>query len=63
MNELQPILYQCAYCGESNEALIDPSGGSEQEYTEDCAICCRPNVLHITIPPDGTPSIDVTYEG
>ncbi|TAK65945.1 MAG: CPXCG motif-containing cysteine-rich protein [Bacteroidetes bacterium] len=41
--------YLCAYCGEPNETEVDPSGGAHQTYTEDCQICCRPNVLHITI--------------
>ncbi len=41
--------YQCAYCGESNETPIDPTGGSRQVYVEDCSVCCRPNVLRILI--------------
>ena len=41
--------YACAYCGELNETLIDLSGGSKQVYTEDCAVCCRPNVLNVQV--------------
>ena len=33
--------YQCPYCGESVEALLDLSGG-DQQYIEDCPVCCRP---------------------
>ena len=33
--------YQCPYCGEPVEALLDLSGG-DQHYIEDCSVCCRP---------------------
>ena len=33
--------YQCPYCGEPVEALLDLSGG-DQHYIEDCPVCCRP---------------------
>ena len=31
----------CPYCGESIEILIDDSV-AEQDYFEDCSVCCRP---------------------
>ena len=40
--ELQNV--SCPYCGESIELLIDGSV-SEQEYNEDCSVCCRPIVV------------------
>jgi len=49
--------YQCPSCGEVNEILFDPTAGPKQVYTEDCAICCRPNVLTVTILPDGSVSV------
>ncbi|MFT5780895.1 MAG: hypothetical protein ACI9EB_000252 [Pseudomonas sp.] len=33
--------YQCPYCGEAAQALLDLSGG-DQQYVEDCPVCCRP---------------------
>jgi transcription elongation factor Elf1 len=33
--------YQCPYCGEVAQALLDLSGG-DQQYIEDCPVCCRP---------------------
>jgi hypothetical protein len=33
--------YQCPYCGEAVEALLDLSAG-DQQYIEDCPVCCRP---------------------
>src|SRR5438309_11143255 len=37
--------YICAVCGEEIETVVDESQGLHQEYIEDCAVCCRPNVL------------------
>ena len=31
----------CPYCGEPIELLIDTSV-AEQEYVEDCEVCCNP---------------------
>jgi Cysteine-rich CPXCG len=39
--------FQCAGCGEWNETEVDESGGSRQQYVEDCQVCCKPNVLDI----------------
>ena len=39
--------FQCAGCGEWNEASIDPSAGRRQSYVEDCQVCCKPNLLSI----------------
>jgi Cysteine-rich CPXCG len=40
--------FQCAGCGEWNEICVDSSAGNNQRYVEDCQICCKPNVLHIS---------------
>lgn len=37
----------CPYCGEANEVALDPGGGSDQEYVEDCQVCCQPWVVHV----------------
>ena len=33
---------ECPYCGEEVTIFVDPSGGEEQTYVEDCPVCCRP---------------------
>ncbi len=38
--------YQCPYCGEPVEAVLDLSGG-DQHYIEDCPVCCRPIVFDL----------------
>ncbi|HJY87415.1 MAG TPA: CPXCG motif-containing cysteine-rich protein [Candidatus Acidoferrales bacterium] len=40
--------FQCASCGEWNETNVDESAGSRQNYVEDCQVCCKPNLLHIS---------------
>ncbi|KQQ50796.1 hypothetical protein ASF84_21250 [Pseudomonas sp. Leaf127] len=58
MQELQD--YQCPYCGESVETLLDLSGG-DQQYIEDCQVCCRPIVFDLRT--DGEQwSLDVRSE-
>ncbi len=43
------VTYVCESCGEQIAILIDLSGGSHQEYVEDCPVCCRPNVILVEI--------------
>ncbi len=50
--DLTPVPYRCAACGETNTTMLDLGGGLRQQYTEDCAVCCRPNLLTITIEAD-----------
>lgn len=45
--------YTCAACGQQIEIEVDPSAGSNQSYVEDCQVCCRPNVLRITVDVEG----------
>jgi endogenous inhibitor of DNA gyrase (YacG/DUF329 family) len=39
--------YQCPYCGEPVEAVLDLSAG-DQQYIEDCPVCCRPIVFSLS---------------
>lgn len=56
--------YVCAYCGEPSLTFIDLSAGSTQSYIEDCQVCCRPNILYITIDEETLDiAIDTEYEG
>ena len=47
--------YVCPTCGETIVIPLDPSGGSEQRYVEDCPVCCHPNVIHVEFFDDGGP--------
>jgi hypothetical protein len=39
--------YVCPTCGETIVIPIDFSQGSDQQYVEDCPVCCNPNVVHV----------------
>ncbi len=36
------IEVECPYCGEWFTIFVDPGGGEEQSYVEDCPVCCHP---------------------
>lgn len=42
----------CAWCGQRCDSEVDASQGRSQTYVEDCQVCCRPNVLHVTVDAD-----------
>jgi DNA-directed RNA polymerase subunit RPC12/RpoP len=49
--------YICGACGEEIVVPIDLSQGEEQEYVEDCPVCCRANVIRVQLDPDGEVSV------
>ena len=53
-------LAECPCCGAPVEVLLDPGGGSYQEYVEDCEVCCRPWVVRVRYQDDGTAAVDLT---
>jgi hypothetical protein len=46
--------YACAFCGEENDVVVDPSGGRRQTFTEDCT--------HLTVDDDGDVDLQVAQE-
>ncbi|MDO3722918.1 CPXCG motif-containing cysteine-rich protein [Marinobacter sp. chi1] len=61
MPALDSMVIQCPYCWEAQEIAIDPSV-PEQEYVEDCQVCCRPIVFTVTVDDDLTFRVDVRAE-
>jgi hypothetical protein len=51
----------CPYCGERIELGIDCSV-DEQEYTEDCSVCCRPLVVTVVAAAGELVSVDARTE-
>ncbi len=39
--------YLCEACGEEIVIPLDPSAGRQQQYVEDCPVCCHPNVITV----------------
>jgi len=48
MDVMEAKLLMCPYCGESFTVLVDCSM-DEQNYIEDCQVCCQPIVLDVNI--------------
>ncbi|MCL7944261.1 CPXCG motif-containing cysteine-rich protein [Marinobacter sp. ATCH36] len=61
MSALDSVLVQCPYCWETLEISVDPSV-EEQEYVEDCQVCCQPIVVHVVLDENLTPTVDVRAE-
>ncbi|HID82228.1 MAG TPA: CPXCG motif-containing cysteine-rich protein [Chromatiales bacterium] len=50
----EPLQFQaiiCPWCGEDISVEIDLTAG-DQEYTEDCQVCCAPIVLSVSLDED-----------
>jgi hypothetical protein len=58
MYELEEIIIDCPYCGESLDVLVDTSYGSQQYY-EDCSVCCAPILFIISEDHAGETVIDI----
>lgn len=41
----------CPYCGESIDIMVDASIDNQQ-YIEDCSVCCRPIELEVVVQGD-----------
>jgi hypothetical protein len=61
MPELTEQAISCPYCGEVITILVDDSLPA-QEYIEDCQVCCRPIVLHVSVDPEGDAVVTANAE-
>ncbi len=48
----------CPYCGENIALLIDDST-AQQDYYEDCSVCCRPIRIQMSVDFDGECKVGV----
>ncbi|ABD80752.1 CPXCG motif-containing cysteine-rich protein [Saccharophagus degradans] len=61
MNQLVEERIYCPFCGEPISVLIDCSV-PEQEYIEDCQVCCKPIDFMVTVDESGNPNVVVSGE-
>ncbi|MFT6029836.1 MAG: transcription elongation factor Elf1 [Oleiphilaceae bacterium] len=61
MNELLEKNVYCPYCGEQISVVIEVLD-ENQEYIEDCQVCCRPITFDVMMANDGQASISVRSE-
>ncbi len=52
MPMLEEFTVTCPYCWSDFEATVDCSGG-DQDYVEDCPVCCSPIQLRAYVDMDG----------
>ena len=56
LEPLKSVSIQCPYCGEMIELVVDGSV-EEQEYIEDCEVCCRPIAISVSLADEDTPQV------
>ena len=61
MSALEELDIQCPYCGEIISVLIDCSI-QQQDYIEDCQVCCKPINFFVRLDKQGLPQVHVTAE-
>jgi hypothetical protein len=61
MNLLQENTISCPYCGEMITILVDGSV-DEQQYIEDCQVCCRPIDIRVSVSANGSCQIEARDE-
>ena len=52
----------CPYCGEISEIALDPGSGTDQEYVEDCPVCCQPWRVRVRYHSTGAAQVSVDPE-
>lgn len=58
---LSTDLIQCPYCWQMIEVVIDPSE-PEQDYIEDCSVCCQPIRLIVTLDEEQNSNVSAMRE-
>jgi len=58
---VKPVEVDCPYCGETLELMVDCSV-AEQDYVEDCQVCCRPMNVHVEVDDEGEPTVEASHE-
>lgn len=61
MEMLQSVMVQCPNCWEQFEIVVDRSL-AEQEYVEDCEVCCSPVVIRVASTDDDEMDVEVRAE-
>ena len=52
----------CPYCGEEVVIAIDAGSGSEQNYVEDCPVCCKPWQVTVKFDDEGQAEVSLVAE-
>ena len=58
MKDLEFVGTYCPHCGEALDLSIDTSV-EQQQYVEDCQVCCRPMVVTVLIDHSASDAVGV----
>jgi hypothetical protein len=61
MKIVERVSVQCPYCGEIMELQVDCSEGN-QEFQEDCPVCCKLVTIAVAMSENGISSVDARPE-
>jgi transcription elongation factor Elf1 len=61
LNQLTETSIGCPYCGETINVLID-SADTDQQYIEDCQVCCKPIIFLVSQSVNGEFDVNVYSE-
>ena len=61
MSNLDPVQIRCPYCGEQIDIQVEIVS-DEQDYVEDCTVCCQPIRLRVARDENGSPSVSATTD-
>ena len=50
----------CPYCSAPVEISLDPGSGNDQQYVEDCEVCCQPWTVSVHYGEDGEADVSVS---
>ncbi|WP_010324509.1 CPXCG motif-containing cysteine-rich protein [Marinobacterium stanieri] len=62
MNPLEVVELMCPWCSEPISLTVDVTE-PEQDYSEDCGVCCSPIAVHVDVGDEGAPQVRVEREG
>jgi hypothetical protein len=52
----------CPWCAEAQTIAIDSGGGPEQDYVQDCEVCCQPWRVHVELKRGGGARVHLEQE-
>ncbi|MDH3634452.1 MAG: CPXCG motif-containing cysteine-rich protein [Gammaproteobacteria bacterium] len=61
INQIIEVASQCPYCWEEITLLVDGSI-ENQEYIEDCEVCCRPIDFIVEVDEQGSASVQARLQ-
>ncbi|MFT5259544.1 MAG: hypothetical protein ACI9J2_001012 [Saprospiraceae bacterium] len=60
-SQLQEKSIECPYCGECIDLLLEIID-EDQDYIEDCQVCCRPIGVLLTVLEEGEFTVTIKHE-